>query len=120
MSLRTSCLAVCLLLPSVTQAGDLFEDCLIKPTRCCFNDFISPMTNPVFFEDPRNLSEARFIFINHDVPNDLGGGDVQLYALQLTGIARRAASPLSRPKTATLSRRILSRRRRLGGRMQPD
>ena len=41
------------------------------------------MTNPVFFEDPRNLTEARLIFLNHSVPNSLGGGDVQLYALQL-------------------------------------
>lgn len=56
---------------------------LIKPSDPCYNDFISPMTNPVYFEDPRNLSEARLIFLNHKVPLAAGGGDVQLYALQV-------------------------------------
>lgn len=83
MSLRIVCLAACLLIPSAARAQSLFEDGLIQPTAPCFNDFISPMTNPVFFEDPRNVTEARFIFLNHDVPNRLGGKDVQLYALQL-------------------------------------
>lgn len=32
---------------------------LIAPSDHCFDDFISPMTNPVFFEDPRTLTEAR-------------------------------------------------------------
>lgn len=49
----------------------------------CFDGFISPISNPVFFEDPRNLTEARFVFLNHTLPAGLGGGDVQLYALQL-------------------------------------
>ncbi len=49
----------------------------------CFSGFISPITNPVFFEDPRTLTEARAIFVNHDLPDNLGGGDVQVYALQL-------------------------------------
>lgn len=83
MSLRSCCLVACLLTPSVTYAQGLLGEGLIKPTNPCFNDFISPMTNPVFFEDPRNLTEARLIFLNHSVPNGLGGGDVQLYALQL-------------------------------------
>ena len=48
-----------------------------------FTDFISPMTNPVYFEDPRTVTEARAIFINHRIPGNLGGGDVQLYAMQL-------------------------------------
>lgn len=48
-----------------------------------FDDFISPMTNPVFFEDPRMLTEARFIFANHQLPEILGGDSVQLYALQI-------------------------------------
>ncbi len=55
----------------------------IKPSDRCFNDFISPMTNPVFFEDPRTLTEARFIFINHELPAALGGNSVQVYALQM-------------------------------------
>ncbi|MCA9247594.1 MAG: hypothetical protein KDA42_10775 [Planctomycetales bacterium] len=49
----------------------------------CYNDFISPMTNPVFFEDPRTLSEIRFIFIHHNVPTAAGGNDVQLVAAQV-------------------------------------
>ncbi len=56
---------------------------LIKRSDHCFSDFISPMTNPVFFEDPRSNTEARFIFFDHNVPTAAGGGDVQLYALQL-------------------------------------
>lgn len=48
-----------------------------------FTNFISPMTNPVYFEDPRTLTEARMIFINHAIPNSLGGGTAQLYATQL-------------------------------------
>jgi hypothetical protein len=49
----------------------------------CFTDFISPMTNPVYFEDPRTLTEVRFIFANHHLPNALGGGNAQLYAAQI-------------------------------------
>jgi hypothetical protein len=56
---------------------------LIQPSDHCYDDFISPMTNPVYFEDPRNLTEARVIFLNHKVPLAAGGGDVQLYALQV-------------------------------------
>lgn len=48
----------------------------------CFDDFISPMTNPVFFEDPRTLTEIRFLFIDHKLPSSLGG-DVQLVAAQV-------------------------------------
>ena len=55
---------------------------LIMPSDHCFDSFISPMTNPVFFEDPRQLTEVRGIFLNHKVPLAAGGGDVQLYAAQ--------------------------------------
>ena len=56
---------------------------LLAPSDACFSDFISPMTNPVFFEDPRTLTEARLIFLNHRVPDELFGGEVRLIALQL-------------------------------------
>lgn len=56
---------------------------LFAPSDHGFSDFISPMTNPVYFEDPRTLTEARAIFLNHTVPGALGGGDVQLLAVQL-------------------------------------
>ncbi len=54
---------------------------LIKKSEHCFNDFISPMTNPVYFEDPRQLSEVRAIFLDHKLP--LGLGSAQVYALQV-------------------------------------
>ena len=64
--------------------GDgLFGRNLIKSSDHCFDSFISPMTNPVFFEDPRQLTEARGIFFNHQVPLAAGSGEVRLYALQL-------------------------------------
>lgn len=43
------------------------------------------MTNPVYFEDPRQLTEARAIFIDHKLPVLLGApaGDIRLFALQV-------------------------------------
>lgn len=52
-------------------------------TKGGFDDFISPMTNPVYFEDPRQNTELRTIFLEHKVPNAAGGGNIQLYALQI-------------------------------------
>lgn len=54
----------------------------LKPSERCFDDFISPMINFVFFEDPRTLTELRPIFLNHNVPTALGGGSIQLYAME--------------------------------------
>ena len=54
----------------------------IQPSDRCFDDFISPMINFVHFEDPRNLTELRPIFVTHQIPETLGGGSAQLYALQ--------------------------------------
>ena len=75
-----NCCNCCSLLPALGN--------LIKPSDHCFDDFISPMSNPVFFEDPRTLTEARAIFFHHQLPDSIGtlglpGGDVQLYAVQL-------------------------------------
>jgi hypothetical protein len=39
----------------------------------CFADFISPVTNPYYFEDPRSLTELRPIFIFQGVPGNIGG-----------------------------------------------
>lgn len=57
----------------------------IAPTNLCTSDFISPMTNPVYFEDPRTLTEIRFIFAHHALPNraPLTGGSIQLAAAQI-------------------------------------
>ena len=64
-------------------------DCcgLIKHGDPCFNDFISPMVNFVFFEDPRTVSELRPVFVSHKVPTTIGngvpaGGSIQLLAMQ--------------------------------------
>lgn len=56
---------------------------VIRPTDTRFLNFISPMTNPVYFEDPRNLTEARVLFLNHWLPGYMGGGAVQLLATQV-------------------------------------
>lgn len=54
-----------------------------RQTPCGFDDFISPITNPVYFEDPRTLTEMRGIFLQHKVPVAAGGGDIQVYAVQV-------------------------------------
>ena len=66
-----------------TDCGGSFCCGLIKRSDHSFDSFISPMTNPVFFEDPRNVTEARGIFLNHKVPLAAGSGHVQVYAVQL-------------------------------------
>jgi hypothetical protein len=55
----------------------------IVPSDHCFDGFISPMTNPVFFEDPRTLTEVRSIYAYQNVPNRTGGGDIDLFTEQL-------------------------------------
>lgn len=45
---------------------------IIQPSDSRCDDFISPMTNPVFFEDPRSLTEVRCFFINYNLPGALG------------------------------------------------
>ena len=45
---------------------------------------ISPVANPIFFEDAIIRSEIRPIFAYHNIDSSfLGGGDAQLYALQI-------------------------------------
>jgi hypothetical protein len=56
---------------------------VFAPSDRCFSGFVSPMTNPVYFEDPRTLTEARVIFLNHRVPLAAGSGNVDLLAVQL-------------------------------------
>jgi len=50
----------------------------------CFDDFISPLSNPFYFEDPRALTEVRPIFIYQSVPNknQSGGGNIEFFGLQ--------------------------------------
>lgn len=55
------------------------------------SETISPVVNPIYFEDPFIRSEARPIFMEHRLPKNFEfaggkaplGGDVQVYALQL-------------------------------------
>jgi len=63
----------------------LFGLGMIKQSEGCYDDFISPMTNPVYFEDPRQLTEVRGIFIHHNIPSLLGlpSDELRLYALQV-------------------------------------
>ena len=51
-----------------------------------FYRFVSPLSNPCLFEDPRTLTEMRWHFVNQWIPNDnpvFGGGTAQLLAVQL-------------------------------------
>jgi len=51
----------------------------------CFDNFISPMTNPFFFEDPRSLTELRPIFLYQKTPDSnpiSSGGNIFGYYLQ--------------------------------------
>lgn len=73
--------------PELSLFGSSGCSGLIQHSEPCFNDFISPMINFVFFEDPRTVTELRPIFVHHNVPNVIGagvpaGGSVQLYAMQ--------------------------------------
>ncbi|MEO1979486.1 MAG: hypothetical protein ABGZ23_04430 [Fuerstiella sp.] len=82
----------CAYTEACAECGDIGANCEGCGDRClswlkqsdhCFDEFISPMTNPVFFEDPRTLTEARFIFLHQALPTSLGGQNIQLYAMQL-------------------------------------
>jgi hypothetical protein len=62
-----------------------------QPGRCClqsdhcFDQFISPVTNPFFFEDPRSLTEFRPIFIwqtTSDHTPIFRGGDIEYFGAQ--------------------------------------
>jgi hypothetical protein len=62
-----------LLISSVSMAQDRLSQ------------MISPAFHPVTFEDPRNISEARLIYVHHAIDDAFvtEGGDVNVYALQL-------------------------------------
>lgn len=73
---------------SLRGDDSLFGYGIIKPSDQCFSDFISPTTNPVFFEDPRTLTEVRFLFLHHNLPALPGLGinrsnSIQVYAAQV-------------------------------------
>src|SRR5262249_6148219 len=50
-----------------------------------FDGFISPVTNPFYFEDPRSLTEVRPIFMWQGSPTKnpiFHGGDIEFFGLQ--------------------------------------
>ncbi|REK09447.1 MAG: hypothetical protein DWQ37_18595 [Planctomycetota bacterium] len=57
----------------------------LLPSDHCFDSFVSPLSNPFYFEDPRSLTEVRGIFIENALPSVIDGGDLQIYAAQLRG-----------------------------------
>jgi hypothetical protein len=57
--------------------------CCLMPSDHCFDRFVSPISNPFFFEDPRSLTEVRAIYINNELPQLIGGGDVNVWAGQV-------------------------------------
>ena len=71
------------------ECCDCWSDCDrvlgLLPSDHCFDRFVSPLSNPFFFEDPRSLTEARAIFIDNVLPNAIGNGELQVWAAQLRG-----------------------------------
>ena len=60
------------------------SECWFKSDHV-FDGFISPVTNPFLFEDPRSLTEARPIFMYQQVPGgqpDVQGGNIWFFGLQ--------------------------------------
>ncbi len=72
------------------KAGDLFHRIIGTAqdwfrSDHVFDNFISPMTNPFLFEDPRSVTEARPLFIYQKVPRrqaDFRGGNIWFYGTQ--------------------------------------
>ncbi|HZU37366.1 MAG TPA: hypothetical protein VFA18_15690 [Gemmataceae bacterium] len=51
----------------------------------CFDGFISPVSNPFLFEDPRSLTEIRPIFMAQGTPDKnpiFHGGDIEFFGVQ--------------------------------------
>jgi len=85
---------------------DDFDDCDrllgLLPSDHCFDDFISPISNPFFFEDPRSLTEARGIFFANSLPATSNGGDADVWAAQLRGRLSERLSVIA-PRLAYLN-----------------
>ncbi len=59
---------------------------LILQSDPAFQNFVSPISNPLFFEDPRTLTGINLLFVEHSVPRSnpvLQGGDVRVWAAQI-------------------------------------
>ncbi|HEY1598230.1 MAG TPA: hypothetical protein VGG64_01420 [Pirellulales bacterium] len=89
----------CSATPSLSEACARCDDCAeccdsfngrrrifgLLPSDHCFDHFVSPISNPFFFEDPRSLTEVRGMFIDNSLPTFSGGGDAQVWAAQFRG-----------------------------------
>ena len=76
------------------QCGEFFNNCGQAMTAGnrnlfqsdhCFDNFISPVTNPFYFEDPRSLTEIRPIFMYQSTPGSnyiFHGGDIEWFGMQ--------------------------------------
>jgi len=76
------------------QCGEFFNNCgqamtagnrSLFQSDHCFDNFISPVTNPFYFEDPRSLTEIRPIFMYQSTPGSnyiFHGGDVEWFGTQ--------------------------------------
>jgi hypothetical protein len=73
---------------SITGIGDTFKGDTSRQflqSDHAFDNFISPLSNPFFFEDPRALTEIRPLLLYQHVPGSnyaFQGGDVWFYGLQ--------------------------------------
>lgn len=63
--------------------GNACSTCAFQSDHC-FDQFISPVTNPFLFEDPRSLTEVRPIFMYQRIPgsNQFGSGNIEFFGLQ--------------------------------------
>jgi hypothetical protein len=55
----------------------------VKHSDSCFDDFITPVTNPFYFEDPRTLTEVRGIYMRQQWPPVTSSHPAQIYSMQL-------------------------------------
>jgi len=71
--------------PTVAPVGKAPVITAPEPAVSWLDETISPVTNPVWFEDPAIRSEVRPIFMHHRIDDGFitKGGDLNLYALQL-------------------------------------
>jgi hypothetical protein len=71
----------------VPEGSQLLTESMRRPFESdrAFDNFIGPVSNPINSKDPRALTEARLLFVQNHIPtgHPLGGGDFQVYAMQV-------------------------------------
>lgn len=59
---------------------------LFAPSDTCFSNWVSPISNPLFFEDPRTLTEVRLIYAHQTINSSnpvFQGGQANYVAAQI-------------------------------------